>query len=301
MRRKFGHLINKIAEKDKKIVLLVGDIGYGIFDEFRKRATPLFHTLEMSDVNYGSDPSALFKRELLIGNDQSLVLYKVTDGSISNILSMDDAKLSLLSVDSISDDIATLVSPDNLSVNLTPMNTDLGLDQYICKEQDKAAIFDFRNLQDIDITGTIEISREANFDTTLGFYKIIDTNGSVVDQITGSIITTDNEDYLKHALDENNKVNFGPGHESSTFYVDDNEDKMFNINVNDHSLIAPFANVISDSGIQKTYFAFGSINGTSHFKVFGDNYLGFEDSEGGGDKDFDDVLLHMKIDNINIT
>ena len=36
MRRKFGHLINKIAEKDKKIVLLVGDIGYGIFDEFRK-------------------------------------------------------------------------------------------------------------------------------------------------------------------------------------------------------------------------------------------------------------------------
>ena len=25
MRRKFGHLINKIAEKDKKVVLLVGD------------------------------------------------------------------------------------------------------------------------------------------------------------------------------------------------------------------------------------------------------------------------------------
>ena len=36
MRRKFGYLINKIAEKDKKVVLLVGDIGYGIFDDFRK-------------------------------------------------------------------------------------------------------------------------------------------------------------------------------------------------------------------------------------------------------------------------
>lgn len=35
MRRKFGTLINQLANKDKKIVLIVGDIGYGIFDEFR--------------------------------------------------------------------------------------------------------------------------------------------------------------------------------------------------------------------------------------------------------------------------
>ena len=35
MRRKFGKLINEIAKKDKKVVLLVGDIGYGIFDDFR--------------------------------------------------------------------------------------------------------------------------------------------------------------------------------------------------------------------------------------------------------------------------
>ena len=36
MRRRFGELICKLADKDKKIVLLVGDIGYGIFDRFRK-------------------------------------------------------------------------------------------------------------------------------------------------------------------------------------------------------------------------------------------------------------------------
>ena len=32
MRRKFGKLIDKLAKKDKKIYLLVGDIVYGIFD-----------------------------------------------------------------------------------------------------------------------------------------------------------------------------------------------------------------------------------------------------------------------------
>ena len=36
MRRRFGKLINELVKKDKKIVLIVGDIGYGIFDSFRK-------------------------------------------------------------------------------------------------------------------------------------------------------------------------------------------------------------------------------------------------------------------------
>ncbi len=36
MRRKFGKVINELAKKDNKIVLLVGDIGFGIFDDFRR-------------------------------------------------------------------------------------------------------------------------------------------------------------------------------------------------------------------------------------------------------------------------
>ena len=36
MRRKFGKILNELAKKDKKIVLLVGDIGYGIFNDFRE-------------------------------------------------------------------------------------------------------------------------------------------------------------------------------------------------------------------------------------------------------------------------
>ena len=36
MRRRFGKIIHQLGKKDKKIVLLVGDIGYGIFDDFRR-------------------------------------------------------------------------------------------------------------------------------------------------------------------------------------------------------------------------------------------------------------------------
>ena len=45
MRRKFGKIINELAKKDNKIVLLVGDIGYRIFDDFRKDNPDRFFNL----------------------------------------------------------------------------------------------------------------------------------------------------------------------------------------------------------------------------------------------------------------
>ena len=45
MRRKFGKIIYELAKKDRKIVLLVGDIGYGIFDEFRKEFPKRFFNM----------------------------------------------------------------------------------------------------------------------------------------------------------------------------------------------------------------------------------------------------------------
>jgi len=37
MRKEFGRTLLDLAEKDESIYLLVGDIGYGIFDQFRKK------------------------------------------------------------------------------------------------------------------------------------------------------------------------------------------------------------------------------------------------------------------------
>lgn len=57
MRRRFGKLINELAKKDNKIVLLVGDIGYGIFDDFRKNHPNRFFNLgicEQSIIGFAS-------------------------------------------------------------------------------------------------------------------------------------------------------------------------------------------------------------------------------------------------------
>jgi transketolase len=45
MRRKFGKVLDYLAKKDKKIVLLVGDIGFGIFDDFRKNHPDRFFNM----------------------------------------------------------------------------------------------------------------------------------------------------------------------------------------------------------------------------------------------------------------
>ena len=37
MRRSFGKIITELADRDEKIYVLVGDIGYRVFDEFREK------------------------------------------------------------------------------------------------------------------------------------------------------------------------------------------------------------------------------------------------------------------------
>ena len=57
MRRCFGKVINELAKKDDKIVLIVGDIGYGIFDNFRKENPRKFINLgvcEQSMIGFAS-------------------------------------------------------------------------------------------------------------------------------------------------------------------------------------------------------------------------------------------------------
>ena len=45
MRRRFGKVIAELADRDENIVVLVGDIGYRVFDEFREKYPERFINL----------------------------------------------------------------------------------------------------------------------------------------------------------------------------------------------------------------------------------------------------------------
>ena len=59
MRRKFGQTICDLAKKDKNIVLLVGDIGYGIFDKFREEYPKRFFNLGICEQSLISAASGM--------------------------------------------------------------------------------------------------------------------------------------------------------------------------------------------------------------------------------------------------
>ena len=47
--KNFGKIINELAFKDNKIVLIVGDIGYGIFDDFRRNHPKKFYNFDICE------------------------------------------------------------------------------------------------------------------------------------------------------------------------------------------------------------------------------------------------------------
>ena len=59
MRRRFGKIIYELAKKDDKIVLVVGDIGYGVFDEFRKEHPKKFFNLGICEQSIISVTSGM--------------------------------------------------------------------------------------------------------------------------------------------------------------------------------------------------------------------------------------------------
>ena len=52
MRKEFGRIITDLAERDEKIFLMVGDIGYGIFDTYREKFPDRF-------INFGVREQAM--------------------------------------------------------------------------------------------------------------------------------------------------------------------------------------------------------------------------------------------------
>ncbi len=59
MRKEFGEFITELAGKDDKVVLIVGDIGFGIFDEFMKKFPERFFNFGLCEQSMISAASGM--------------------------------------------------------------------------------------------------------------------------------------------------------------------------------------------------------------------------------------------------
>ncbi|NEP00916.1 MAG: DUF4114 domain-containing protein [Symploca sp. SIO2E9] len=169
-------------------------------------------------------------------------------------------------------DFSDLVITVDITDNSPPLGTQLQGGQ-------QAELIDLRD----QITGIVAaefvINSDAAFDNSFGFYVVDNPNGSI-----GSLNPGDSG-YAQAAV--SNRVDLDSGLPGGVLLApfliaDATAEEFLAANPNNQSGQGPLA-----------YFAYMEANsdGFDHVRLLGDNLFGFEDLEGGGDADYNDLVV----------
>jgi hypothetical protein len=249
----------------------------------------------------GSTP---LSRDLQITNNQKILCFE-TKGTTLQQLAVGKTNLASLGSQfqfltwsaQEGSKTASLHSNSGLSIELNLNNSAPGLNALISCDQSFALVLNTTALSDNLLTGYLSYNREATYNSTVGFYQVLDRNGSLYDSVTGRTLdptampATDQARYRELALSEANRASALDGIATTNRQL---AQKDFSLEGG--AYYAPFAIVAST---QQTYFAFAAANtdGVNHFKMMGANVFGLEDMHGGGDKDYQDLLVSIDFKN----
>ena len=264
------------------------DTTVGELSAFKERARILFTNLEADDVTLNDALKNLFNQQFLLRNNQSIRFFAIADATLDQLTSLSDSRFSFLkgSLDATTGS-ASFSSATGISFDLELLNNDQNLSALIAQEQHKAPLLDFTAFTNGEtITGTIVQAREADYDAVTGFYRVLDTSGSVR-AADGSLLTPGDAGYADAALLNANRISA-----LGDLSIADGDSSSSKFSLQDASYIAPFAQVNGN-----TFFAFADANPDrlSHFRSLGSNLFGLEDQLGGGDLDFDDHVFGFSI------
>jgi Domain of unknown function (DUF4114) len=161
----------------------------------------------------------------------------------------------------------------------------------------QAEVFDLRRFQGEQIRAEFSIYREAGFDNLVGFYRVNDAGGSVTDPLTGATIAPGQAGYTQAALRA--RV---PGVELT---ADNQSTNVVTSQLAGGSILAPFiiangridalldSDTANDPAIYFPYLGANS-DRTDHIRLLADNTFGFEDLPGGGDFDYNDMIIKTR-------
>ena len=265
------------------------------YDLIRDRGSILISNVEstgaptLTGMNLSSDISLI--------NTQKVVFFEVVDTTLESLLTNSSTLEgfgSSLNILNLSDATATSASASNggNTISIAFQNGFSGADDLISSDQGFNPIIDFTGFAGLDLEGTVSIAREARLDSTVGFYKIQNSDGAVLDPNTGDLILPGTTGYAAAATDASNLYS----HLGSLSTSNGNTISSAITSFSDAEMIAPYATV-SDTTTQ-TYFSFAAANsdGLAHFREFGNGTIGLEDLNGGGDNDFDDLIFGFDLD-----
>jgi len=256
----------------------------------RGRAKTLLSSLESTDVTLPANTR--FERDILLINGQSLRFFEVQDASLNQLTNLSDSRFSYLNTTDIGNNQASFSSNSGVRFSLDILPGDLGLNALIAQAQVQAPVLDLSSLTaSQSLQGTVALGREAELDSVVGFYRALDAQGTIVAADGVSRLRPGDRGYGEVALRAGNLVN-----QLGNLSVAD--DQITNRNftgVTGGSFLAPYALVNGN-----TFFAYSaaSSDGISHFRSLGNNLFGLEDVFGGGDADYDDMVIGFNFSTI---
>ena len=120
--------------------------------------------------------STIAKQDILLGNDQQISFYRLKDASFSDIDDLTDSRFEFFKFaeEDLTDVNATLTTESGLKLTLTDSQTSQSVNDLIGNLQSTGApIFDFSSLPsslDGPLGVSVELAREATYNSTVGFY-----------------------------------------------------------------------------------------------------------------------------------
>jgi len=145
-----------------------------------------------------------------------------------------------------------------------------------------------------------EVTSEAKFDNSVGFYVVQNEQGTVLDPLSGQAINPGDSGYAEAALRQ--RVSGLDLHRNTQSLLTP---------LNGGVLLAPY--IIGDGIVDQflaenpgnlpgeglyAYFAYQGANPdkADHVRLLGNNQFGFEDLWGGGDNDFNDMVFKLNVE-----
>jgi Domain of unknown function (DUF4114)/Cadherin domain len=155
-------------------------------------------------------------------------------------------------------------------------------------------LLDLRKLTTQSVKATFTVNREAAYNNSVGFYRVMDESGAIS---TGNgIILPGQKGYAEAAVRDAQSLGINLG-------VDNEGTASFNSSLG-KALYAPFIisngtaeQVLNGQKVNDIFFSYLGANSdkVDHIRMLGDNTFGFEDLVAGGDLDYNDIVLKVNV------
>jgi hypothetical protein len=278
-----------------------GESGYA--EKALAKGQVIFSTI--TNFPAGFDAGSIEKLIEFESND-NLRFYLVKDGStdsvlnnntpISNVLFADpsDVRITDLGTNSFSlnweDGSGNPAGFEDLQIQIQVTDQAIPLGT-AGQNKPQGESLDLRSIAG-SVNANFVVNREASYNNFVGFYRVTDANGGIDTNGDGTADILPGQDgYVQAAL--NGRVS------DISLNTNNGGTAELNTTLQGGAIYVPF--LVADGGFDANnpniYFAFLGANsdGVDHVRMLGDNTFGFEDLRGGGDKDFNDMIVKVNL------